>query len=199
MASRDRKDQPDLSRRTSGVPSTTGTRDYYPATSRGLDPFTQFRRLSDQMERWVENVAGLRRSDRSSATGFWSPEIETFMRDDKFIIRADLPGLSRDQVNVEATDDSVIISGERQNVHEEEREGYYRSERVYGRFYREIPLPDGALPETAQAEYRDGVLEIGVTAPPREVTKPRRIPIGEKTTSGEQTTTGSARERSKIE
>jgi HSP20 family protein len=183
MANRDRKDPSETIRRTTSAPAT---RDYYPVSSRGLDPFSQFRRLSDQMERWFENVAGLRRGDRSSATGIWSPEIETFMRDDKFIIRADLPGLSKDEVNVEVTDDSVIISGERQHAQEEEREGYYRSERVYGRFYREIPLPEGALPETAQADSRDGVVEITVTAPPREVTKPRRIPIGEKTTSSER-------------
>lgn len=189
MASRDRRDQSEISRRASDAPSRT--RDY-PASARGLDPFTQFRRLSDQMERWFENVAGVRRGGRSSETGLWAPEIETFMRDDKFIIRADLPGLSKDEVSVEITDDSVIISGERQNVHQEEREGYYRSERVYGRFYREIPLPEGALPETAEAESRDGVLEISVTAPPREVTKPRRIPIGGKATSGEQTGTGSS-------
>jgi HSP20 family protein len=188
MANRDRRDQSEISRRASDAPPRT--RDYYPGSARGLDPFTQFRRLSDQMERWFENVAGLRRADRSSETGLWSPEVETFMRDDKFIIRADLPGLSKDEVNVEITEDSVIISGERQNVHEEEREGYYRSERVYGRFYREIPLPEGALPETAQAESHDGVLEISVTAPPREVTKPRRISIGGKATSGEQTSTG---------
>lgn len=184
MANRDRRDQSEISRRgASDAPART--RDYDSASARGLDPFTQFRRLSDQMERWFENVAGLRRGDRPSETGLWSPEIETFIRDDKFVVRADLPGVSKDEVNVEVTDDSVIISGERQNVHEEEREGYYRSERVYGRFYREIPLPEGALPETAEAESRDGVLEITVTAPPREVTKPRRIPIGGKTTSGE--------------
>jgi HSP20 family protein len=194
MANRDRRDQPEISRRgASDTPSRT--RDYYPTSARGLDPFTQFRRLSDQMERWFENVAGLRRGERSSEPGLWSPEIETFIRDDKFIVRADLPGLSKDEVNVEVTDDSVIISGERQNVHEEEREGYYRTERVYGRFYREIPLPEGALPETAQAEARDGVLEISVTAPPREVTKPRRIPIVGKATSSE--TTGGSGQRSR--
>ena len=156
MANRDRREPQEMSRRTPKTPAT-GTGDYYPATTRGLDPFSQFRRLSDQMERWFENVAGLRRSDRSAEIGLWAPEIETFMKDDQYIIRADLPGLSKDEVNVDVTDDSVLLSGERQNVHEEEREGYYRSERVYGRFYREIPLPEGALPETAQAEYRDGV------------------------------------------
>ena len=195
MATRDRKDPSETIRRTSSAPAT---RDYYPVSSRGLDPFSQFRRLSDQMERWFENVAGLRR-ERSADVGFWSPEIETFMRDDRFIIRVDLPGLSKDQANVEVTDDSVIISGERQNIHEEEREGYYRSERVYGRFHREIPLPEGALPETAQAEFRDGVLEINVTAPPREVTKPRRIAISGKATSGEETSAESSRDRAKTE
>jgi HSP20 family protein len=133
------------------------------------------------MERWFESATGPRSAARSSSDltgGFWAPELESFLRDDKFVVRLDVPGLNKDEVNVEVTDDTLVIHGERQNAHEEERDGYYRSERTYGRFYREVPLPEGALPETAQANYRDGVLEITVTAPPREVSRPRRVEIG---------------------
>lgn len=181
MPTRDRKDQPEISRRAAGAPATT--REPYLTSSRSLDPFNQFRRLSDQMERWFETFAGVRRADRGSEMSFWAPDVETFLRDDKFVVRADLPGLTKDDVKVDVTDDSILIQGERQKTHEEQREGFYRSERIYGRFYREIPLPEGALAETAEADYRDGVLEITVTAPPREVTAPRRIEIGRKATA----------------
>jgi HSP20 family protein len=171
--------------------SSPATRDPY--ASSGLDPFSQFRRFADQMDRWFDTV-GLGRtnnrlagaSENAPGMDLWAPEMETFLRDDQFVIRMDLPGVSKDQVNVEVTDESVVIHGERQKVHEEDRDGYYRSERSYGRFYREVQLPDGAQPDTAKANYRDGVLEISVTAPPRQVTRPRRIDIGSSTTTERQ-------------
>jgi HSP20 family protein len=195
MPNRERRDPQDIARRSSAGVSP-GRAAY---GSRSLDPFSQFRRLTDQMERWFEGTIGSTRSGDRSSFNLWSPEIETYLRDDQFIVRADLPGLGKDEVNVEVTEDSLIIHGERQQTHEEEREGFYRSERSYGRFYREIPLPEGALPETAQANYRDGVLEVKLTAPPREVTKPRRIEIGgAASTSGSErpVTTPQSRERS---
>jgi HSP20 family protein len=179
--------------------ASSGTREPWGLTSRGMDPFTQFRRLTDQMERWFEGI-GVRGSDRATDMGvtLWAPEIETFMRDDQFVVRADLPGLNKDEVNVEVTDDSLVLHGERQKSHEEERDGFYRSERSYGRFYREIPLPEGALAETAQANFKDGVLEITLTAPPREVTKPRRIEIGgTSSTKGTETSTGKTANRNR--
>jgi HSP20 family protein len=184
MANKERRDPQGISTRTSKFPASA--RDPWGSGSWSVDPFSQFRRLTDQMERWFEGAGSLPATDRSSSglgTSLWAPQIEAFMRDNQFVVRADLPGLNKDEVNIEVTDDSLVIHGERQNAHEEEREGYYRSERSYGRFYREIPLPDGALTETAQAAFKDGVLEITMTAPPREVTKPRRIEIRESSSS----------------
>jgi len=94
------------------------------------------------------------------------------------VIRADLPGLSKDDVNVEMNDDAITISGERRNENEEQREGYYRSERSYGSFYRQIPLPEGVNPKDAQATFRDGVLEITLKAPQLKSQK-RRLEITE--------------------
>jgi hypothetical protein len=76
-----------------------------------------------------------------------------------------LPGLTKDDVNVEITDDAINISGERRNEDEERREGYYRSERSYGGFFRSIQLPEGANAEDANATFNNGVLEITMEAP----------------------------------
>ena len=179
MATRDRRDIQGMTRRPSAA--SPATRDPYGPGGVWPDPWSQFRRLSEQMDRWFESF-GSGRSTRSSgnlwAADNWAPEMETFLRDDQFVIRMDLPGLSKDDVNVEVTEDSVVIHGERQNAHEESREGYYRSERSYGRFYRDVPLPEGAQVDSAKANYKDGVLEITVTAPPRQLNSPRRIEIG---------------------
>ena len=155
------------------------------------DPFAAF---------WNEPFSLLHREfwpfDRESSPwrsgrgggGLWSPQIETFQRGDQFVVRADLPGLNKEDVNIELTDDSLSIQGERREEHEEHREGYYRSERSYGSFHRAVPLPEGAITETAKANFSNGVLEITVQAPPREVSRRRRIEISESAGSsrGEQ-------------
>ena len=102
---------------------------------------------------------------RQGAGGLWSPQIETFQRGSEFVVRTDLPGLKKDDVKVDITDDSLTIEGERREEHEEDREGYYRSERSYGSFCRVIPLPDGAITDSAKANFNNGVLEIVMQAP----------------------------------
>ena len=190
MATRDRRDLQGMNRRTSGSSSPTSRDPYSSSSNQWLDPISQFRRLTEQMDRWFDTAGMGRTNNRMSgpnenqwAMGMWAPELETFLRDDQFVVRMDLPGVTKDEVNVEVTDDSIVIHGERQKTHEEDRDGYYRSERNYGRFYREVQLPEGAQPESAKANYRDGVLEVSVTAPPRQVTRPRRVEIGGGTTT----------------
>jgi HSP20 family protein len=95
------------------------------------------------------------------------------------VLRADLPGLAKEDVEVEVNEDSVTIRGERRHEREEEREGVYRSERSYGSFSRVVPLPEGTITDSAKATFRDGVLEVVMQAPGREVKRGRRIEIGE--------------------
>jgi HSP20 family protein len=95
------------------------------------------------------------------------------------IVRAELPGLNKDDVHVDINDDVLTIQGERKQEHEEEREGVYRTERQYGSFYRAIPLPEGTIADSAKATFKNGVLEITLQAPPREVSRGRRLEIKE--------------------
>jgi HSP20 family protein len=90
-----------------------------------------------------------------------------------------VPGLSKDDLSVEIGDDELTIQGERRYDQEEEREGVYRSERGYGRFCRVVPLPDGAVSESAKANFKNGVLEIVVQAPSHEARRGRRVEIGQ--------------------
>jgi HSP20 family protein len=102
-----------------------------------------------------------------------------FQRVTDLVVRADLPGLSKDDVEVEVNEDSITIRGERRHEREEERDGIYRSERSYGSFSRVVPLPEGTITDSASATFKDGVLEIVLQAPGREVKRGRRIEIGE--------------------
>jgi HSP20 family protein len=109
----------------------------------------------------------------------WTPEVEVFHRDNELVVRADLPGLSREDIKVDVTDDRITIQGERKSEHEDKREGLYRTERSYGSFARVIPLPEGTITDQAKATFKDGVLEITMPAPPEQVRRGRRLDITE--------------------
>ncbi|MBI4265828.1 MAG: Hsp20/alpha crystallin family protein [Acidobacteria bacterium] len=146
----------------------------------GGGPFRTLQRLADEMDRMFDDFGvGRRRASPWRETGddMWAPDIDVVQKNNELTIKADLPGLKRDEVSVEVTDNAVCIQGERKREREEEREGVYRSERSYGSFCRVIPLPDGAITEQAKASFRDGVLEITMPAPP--TTKGRKLDITE--------------------
>lgn len=95
------------------------------------------------------------------------------------MVRADLPGISKDDIKVEITPDALTIQGERKQERKEEREGYAYSECSYGTFYRVIPLPEGTESEKATADFRGGVLEIKIPTASRPEPMGRRLEIHE--------------------
>lgn len=182
---------------TKEQPTTVARREAQPPTS--FTPFGFMRRFANDMERLFEDFEGFsfpsifRKESLPFGKDFeqvaWVPQIEVMQKDDQFIVRADLPGLKKSDVKVDVTDNLLTISGERKEEKEEKREGFYRSERSYGSFYRRIPLPEGAKTDTATAEFTDGVLEINMKAPEREP-RTRRLEITEAETRGKAKAAG---------
>ena len=111
-------------------------------------------------------------------TGPWSPTIEVQEKGSDFFVRAELPGLDKDDVVVNVTDDAVVLEGERKQESVKEDHGYYRTERRYGQFRRVIALPEGADPNSAVATFKDGILEVGVHVNVKETPQMRRLSIG---------------------
>jgi HSP20 family protein len=109
----------------------------------------------------------------------WSPRIDVLEREGHFVVRADLPGLSKDEIKVDVHDDLLTIQGERKAEKKVEREGFYHSECSYGSFYRAIPLPEGAEASKVTADFRKGVLEVTVPMAARPEPKARRVDIRE--------------------
>jgi HSP20 family protein len=105
----------------------------------------------------------------------WIPAMDLVETDDDFVLRADLPGLGEDDVNIELEDNVLTISGERKAEHEERKEGYYRVERSSGSFTRSLTLPEGVDPDAVKASFERGVLEVRVPKP--EAKKPRKVAI----------------------
>ena len=152
------------------------------------NPFALMRRFAEEMDRLYGDFRfggapqvprlELPWKSRESGESAWLPSLEVTERGGKLIIRADVPGLTKDDVKVEVSDDVLRIEGERRQEREDKRKGVYRSERTYGRFYREVPLPEGVDPEQATASFKNGVLEVTMPAPP-PAAKGRRVPVEE--------------------
>ena len=167
-----------------------------PAHSWLSNPLTLMDRMTDEMDRMFDRVfgdVGVMRRPRGSRGLFgsgrrefsWVPRIEAFQKDDRFIVRAELPGLKKEDVQVDLGENTLTIRGERREEREEERQGYFHSEREYGQFYRTIPVPEGVIAETAQASFRNGVLEITMQAPPAEAARGRRLEIKDESQNDE--------------
>jgi HSP20 family protein len=105
----------------------------------------------------------------------WVPAMDLVETDDHYVLRADLPGLSEDDVNIELESNVLTVSGERKIEHEQHVEGYYRVERAFGAFSRSLTLPEGVDAEAIQASFDRGVLEVRIPKP--EERKPRKVAI----------------------
>ena len=127
------------------------------------NPFSLMRRFSNEMDRLFEGFGFRPRFFETPVeTALWAPNVEVLEKEGKLLVRADLPGLTKDDVKVGVTDDVLTLEGERKQEKEEKREGYFRSERSYGAFYRAIPLPDGVKADGIVANFRNGVLEVAM-------------------------------------
>jgi HSP20 family protein len=140
-------------------------------------PFALMRRFSEEMDQWFAQQ-GLGRGGHSMVAGgeLFAPAVEVFEREGTFVVRADLPGLTKDDVRVEVTDAALVLEGERRSEHDDQQGGVVHSERHYGMFRRQIPLPEGINAEQATATFKDGVLEVTMPAPQRQA-RGRRIAI----------------------
>jgi HSP20 family protein len=109
----------------------------------------------------------------------WSPRVDVFEREGQFVVHADLPGLTKEDVKVQVTDELLTIEGERKQEKKEERAGCCYTERSYGTFYRAIPLPEGVESTKATAGFDKGVLEVVMPMMRRPEPKARRLEVRE--------------------
>ncbi len=108
----------------------------------------------------------------------WVPSVDIFEKDDKFVVKAELPGMKEEDIDVSVVGDTLTVKGEKKTETEVNEEDYYRCERSYGNFYRSIPLPSTVDANKIEANYQDGVLEV--TLPKAAEVKPKKIAVSAK-------------------
>jgi HSP20 family protein len=135
------------------------------------EPAREFTTLQSEMNRLFNTFfeAGDREPRR------WAPPMDLLEADDHLVLRADLPGMSEDDIRIEVRDNVLTLTGERKTEQKRENNGYYRIERAFGSFARSLTLPDGVDPDKIEATFDKGVLELRIPKP--EERKPRRISI----------------------
>lgn len=139
------------------------------------DPFSDMVQLRDEIGRWFEGITEREKSKRSAV---WAPNVDIKETDKEIQIKADLPGMKLEDIDVSVDEDQLVIRGERKEEKEEKDKDYIRVERSYGSFYRSFNIGVPVKSDRINATYKDGVLEI--TLPKAEAKKPKRIAINTK-------------------
>jgi HSP20 family protein len=148
------------------------------------DPVRDLDSLQSDMNRLFDGFFQ-GRAGNGGARRRWIPAMDLVETEDHLVLRADLPGLSEDDVAIEVKDNVLTVSGERRAEHEEKSEGFYRVERAFGGFSRSLTLPRGIDAAAIKASFDRGVLEVKVPKP--EERKPTRVQIGADSLEGEGT------------
>jgi HSP20 family protein len=115
------------------------------------------------------------RFDDEAGFSLWNPVVDLYEKDDNFVIKAELPGVGKDDIGIDLKDGVLTLSGERSDDSEVKEDKYYRRERTYGKFQRSFTLPADVDADKIKAEFKDGVLVVEVPKP--EKSKPKRITV----------------------
>jgi HSP20 family protein len=153
-----------------------------PSAMARWDPTDFFESIQDEMDRFWRRLGPQlpmtpRFRFRGVTRGAWAPRIDIYDRDNELVIKADLPGMKKEDVQLELGDGVLVIRGETEGENETRGDQYYRVERSYGSFYRRIPLPFDIDADRTTATMNDGVLEIRISRPPSTGQEPHKITI----------------------
>ncbi|MBI3965247.1 MAG: Hsp20/alpha crystallin family protein [Chloroflexi bacterium] len=110
-------------------------------------------------------------------TTAWAPKIDVFEKNGDMVVKAELPGIRKEDIQITLEEGYLVLRGERKAESEVKEQDYYRSERSYGQFYRCVPIPSTVKPEQVKARFDDGVLEVRLPKPIVQVPQPTPIKI----------------------
>jgi len=144
-------------------------------TAERWEPFRNVTDIQGEMNRLFDSFFGRPASAGAAMERAWAPAVDLYETKDDLVVSFELPGIREKEINVSITGDVLTVRGERQFSHEANDGNFYRVERTYGKFERNIPLPVPVQAEKVKASYRDGVLEVRL--PKAEEVKPKQIKV----------------------
>ncbi|HZE04732.1 MAG TPA: Hsp20/alpha crystallin family protein [Solirubrobacteraceae bacterium] len=142
------------------------------------EPVRELGTIQNEMNRLFNSFFDTPTPSNGQALRRWVPAMDLVETETQFVLRADLPGMSESDVNIELEDNVLTISGERKLEHEERRAGYYRVERSSGSFRRSLTLPEGVDPASVKATFDRGVLEVSIPKPEQRIPRKVQISVG---------------------
>ena len=144
---------------------------------RVLDPWKDFGSLQERINRMFDDtIRTLHPTDGEELEkGTWAPAVDIYETNDSFVVSADLPGLNKDEIQIDLKDNTLTLKGEKKFEEKVSKDNYIRVERAYGSFVRSFTLPQNVDPEKIKAKYKEGVLEV--TIPKKEDAKPKQIKV----------------------
>jgi HSP20 family protein len=146
------------------------------AIVRWLDPFRDLSTIQERMNQIFEDALARNRGrEEGLRSGMWTPAVDIYENTDSVVVKAELPGVEKDQISVEVKDGILSLRGERKFEKEVKEESYHRIERAYGSFQRSFSLPVSVDQEKVTAKFKDGVLEVKL--PKKEQAKPKQIKV----------------------
>src|SRR5919109_5575877 len=141
-------------------------------------PYRDMMSVRDEMNRLFNEFFGRGGSEEGTwASGAWSPPVDIFETDEALVMKAELPGFSKDDIGIELKENTLVIKGERKREDDMKEGNYHRVERAYGAFQRSFLLPTTVDQERVQASYKDGILELRLPKVP--AAQPKRIAVSE--------------------
>src|SRR3954451_9531948 len=139
------------------------------------DPFRDLRTLQEEVNRLFSTNLTRSFDDEGIGRGAWAPSVDIYENKDQIVLEAELPGMKQEDFDLSIENNIITLRGERKFEKTDETDNYHRVERSYGAFTRSFTLPQSVSPETASAEYKNGVLRVVLHK--REEVKARRIEI----------------------
>ncbi len=140
-------------------------------------PFEDFMSVQDEMSSFFDNFFGRRLPTKRMADSqtAWLPRVDISENEDEILVKADVPGITKEDIKITLSDNVLSISGEKKTERNEEDENYHRVERVFGSFERNFYIPKNVDAAKISAKYTDGVLAVSL--PKKEEAKPKEIPV----------------------
>jgi HSP20 family protein len=136
------------------------------------NPCREMPTVHNQLNRFFDHpFLQIGRLDEEANPGMWDPAVDLYEKDDCFVIKAELPGVDKNDIKVDLKDRVLTLSGERSYDNEVKEENYYRKERSYGKFQRAFALPADVDSDKITAEFKDGVLQVEVPKPEEKKAK----------------------------